>query len=683
MKINPNKIEILSPAGDAEQLRASVLSGADAVYLGASGFNARRKAGNFDDGALREAVAFCHERNVKVYVTVNILISDRELDGLVSLARLLNEAGADGVIVQDLAAAAVFRRCCPQMRLHASTQMTVHNAAGMRALRELGFVRAVPARELELGELRSLADAAGLEIESFVHGALCMSVSGCCYISSMLGGRSGNRGLCAQACRLDFTARGRNYALSLKDLSYIGRIGELAGAGVRSLKIEGRMKRPEYASAATDACVRARAGEPYDEKILRDVFSRSGFTDGYLTGKRDIGMFGCRTYEDVTAATEKVFAPLRELYRKEKPRVPLTASLTVADDGSALTLTDGAHTVCARGAAGLAPQGAGTNADNAYKNISKTGGTPYSIEKERFAFENPRDLYLPASALNALRRDALERLAEKRRTPESRVFHDFDYPLPAGEHAEKGFYLRFARAEQAFDCGAEKMFFPLRELLRHPELTDRYGERLCAEAPALVFAKDEPMFERDLAYLRTLGVRTVRADNLGQAFLLRERGFEVYGGFGLNIFNSVALNEYKKLGISEAELSFELSAADIRKIKTDIPISAVVYGRLPLMKYRVCPLRGEKGCGSCPGRGTVADRKGVEFPLACEDRKFTVMYNSVPLDVLNRDFSFVDHKILYFTGESAAECARVFTCARAGRTAAEKHTAGLYYREVF
>ena len=294
--------EILAPAGNEEQLRASVFAGADAVYLGASGFNARRRAGNFGDDALREAIAFCHERGVRVYVTVNILISDGELEELISLARLLNDAGADGVILQDLAAAAVFRRCCPQMRLHASTQMTIHNAAGMRALRELGFSRAVPARELELCELSALSGAAGLEVESFVHGALCMSVSGCCYISSMLGGRSGNRGLCAQACRLNFKARGREYALSLKDMSYIDRIGELSDAGVCSLKIEGRMKRPEYAAAAVNACVQARAGEPYDLRNLQDVFSRSGFTDGYLDGRRDLSMFGYRRYEDVTAA---------------------------------------------------------------------------------------------------------------------------------------------------------------------------------------------------------------------------------------------------------------------------------------------------------------------------------------------------------------------------------------------
>ncbi|MBQ6163590.1 MAG: U32 family peptidase [Clostridia bacterium] len=676
-------VEILSPAGNAEQLRASVLAGADAVYLGASGFNARRRAGNFGDEELKEAVAFCRERNVKVYVTVNILISDGELAELVSLARLLNDAGVDGVIVQDLAAAAVFRRCCPSIRLHASTQMTVHNAAGMRALASLGFVRAVPARELELGELRTLAGATELEIESFVHGALCMSVSGCCYISSMLGGRSGNRGLCAQACRLDFAARGRNYALSLKDLSYIGRIGELSAAGVCSLKIEGRMKRPEYAAAATDACVRARAGELYDAETLQSVFSRSGFTSGYLDGKRDLDMFGFRRYEDVTAATGKTFAPLRELYRKEKPRVELSARLTVSPDASDLTLSDGIHNVTSRGAAGLAPQGAGTTAENAYKNIAKTGGTPYYIDAERFEFENPDGLYLPASALNALRREALEKLSALRRAPERREFCDFDYPLPSARHDNKGFYLRFAREEQAFDCDAQRLFFPLREILHHPELKERYGDRLCAEAPALVFAKDEPMFERDLAYLGTLGVKTVWADNIGQAFLLKERGFEVFGGFGLNIFNSAALNEYKKLGISEAALSFELSAADIRKIRTDFPTAAVVYGRLPLMKYRVCPLQGEKGCGSCPGRGSVTDRKGVEFPLACENRKYTVMYNSVPLDVLDRDFIFVDHKILYFTDESVAECERIYKCAKAGETAAPKHTTGLYYREVF
>ncbi len=675
--------EILAPAGDKEQLRASVLAGADAVYLGASGFNARRRAGNFTDEELKEAVAFCHERNVKVYVTVNILISDGELDALAALARLLNDADVDGVILQDLAAAAVFRQCCPKLRLHASTQMTIHNAAGMRALRSLGFVRAVPARELELGELRTLAGAAGLEVESFVHGALCMSVSGCCYISSMLGGRSGNRGLCAQACRLNFNARGREYALSLKDLSYVDRIGELSASGVCSLKIEGRMKRPEYAAAAVDACVRARAGEPYDRQTLQNVFSRSGFTDGYLDGRRDLSMFGYRRYEDVTAANEKVFAPLRELYRREKPRVSLSAVLTVGASETSLTVSDGTHTVTAKGGGGLVPQSAGTGEENAYKNIAKTGGTPYYIEKKDFSTENPDGLYLPASGLNALRRDALEALSALRREPAPGAFRPFSYPLPERAHHNRGFCLRFARAEQLFDCGGERVFLPIAEILKNPGLAARLGPRLCAEASALVFAKDEPRFERSLEALRELGVRTVWADNVGQVLLLREKGFDVFGGFGLNIFNSVALNEYRKLGVREAALSFELSAADIRNIRTDLPTAAVVYGRLPLMKYRVCPLQGETGCGSCPGRGVLTDRKGASFPLACEGRKYTVMYNSVPLDVLNRDFSFVDHRILYFTDESAAECERILRCARAGKTAAQKHTAGLYYREVF
>ena len=664
-----------------EQLTAAVRAGADAVYLGASAFNARRNAENFDADGLRDAVAYCHERNVRVYVAVNIVVSDDEIPALVQLARVLNAIGADGVITQDLAAAEVFKTCCPAIRLHASTQMTIHNTAGVRALHDYGFRRLVPARELTLRELGMLTAATDTEIEVFVHGALCMSVSGCCYISSMLGGRSGNRGLCAQACRLNFQARGREYALSLKDMSYIDRISALAEIGVCSLKIEGRMKRPEYAAAAVDACAKATREQAYDRELLQRVFSRSGFTDGYLDGRRNLDMFGYRRYEDVTAATDALLAGIRERYRKEPAVVPLTASLTVTAARSELMLTDGRYTVTAAGAGGEPPQRAALNRENACKNIAKTGGTPYFIEN--FTFANAENLYLSAAALNGLRRDALEMLREKRATPAARPFYDFTYPAAQKPHGFRGFWLRFASAAQIFANDAQTVILPMREILAHTELIAAYGERLCAEAPALVFPDAEDAFARDLDALSALGVRRAYADNIGQLSLLKERGFSVIGGFGLNIFNSVALAAYEKMGVCAATLSFELSAAHMRKIRSNIALAAVVYGRLPLMKYRVCPLQGETGCGGCRGSGTITDRKGIDFPAACDARRYTVMYNSVPLDVCDRDFSFADHKLLYFTFETAEACAEIYRLAKENKRTTEKHTTGLYYREVY
>ena len=311
-------MEILAPAGNEQSLIAAVRSGADAVYLGTGAFNARRNADNFKDNSLAEAVNYCHGRGVKVYVTLNTLIRDEELPAFLTAAREVAEAGPDGVIVQDLAVAQVLKTICPDLPLVGSTQMSVHNAAGVKALEDMGFSRVVLARELTLEEIRAIRRETRAELEVFVHGALCMSVSGMCYYSAMMGERSGNRGLCAQPCRLNASCNGRPYALSLKDMSFITRVRDLEAAGVCSVKIEGRMKRPEYVAAAVTAVRTALEGKEPDMATLQAVFSRSGFTDGYLTGKRSVRMFGVRTAEDA-AASKTVFGKLADLYRRECP----------------------------------------------------------------------------------------------------------------------------------------------------------------------------------------------------------------------------------------------------------------------------------------------------------------------------------------------------------------------------
>ena len=340
--------EILAPAGGMEQLIAAVRCGADAVYLGTGGFNARRNAANFTAASLREAVAYCHGRGAKVYVTVNTLVMDTEWAALESAAAEIAAAGADAVIVQDLAVMEFFRENYPTLRLHASTQTAVHNVEGALELQELGCECVVLARELTLEEMAKISEAVNIRTEAFVHGAHCMSVSGACYLSGMLGGRSGNRGLCAQPCRLDWRCGEGNHVLSLKDMSLISHIREMAEAGVGSFKIEGRMKRAEYVAAAVTACKNALEGKAYDEEQLRAVFSRSGFTDGYLTGRRDGAMFGIRTKEDVTGA-EKVLGELRGLYRGETPRVAVDMSFAATPEGSSLTVSDGTRTVTVPG----------------------------------------------------------------------------------------------------------------------------------------------------------------------------------------------------------------------------------------------------------------------------------------------------------------------------------------------
>ncbi|MCD7769398.1 MAG: U32 family peptidase [Oscillospiraceae bacterium] len=342
--------EILAPAGGEEQLLAAVRCGAEAVYLGLPRFSARRNAANFDGESLARAARYCRARNVKLYVTVNTLVLDDEQPSLEETAELISWAGVYGVILQDMAALRLFKQRWPALHRTASTQTAVHNVDGARFLQDMGFDSFVLARELTAEEMGQICAAVSIPAEAFVHGAHCMSLSGACYLSAMLGGRSGNRGLCAQPCRLDWKCGGRDYALSLKDMSLLSHIDELRQAGVQTLKIEGRMKRPEYVAAAVTACKKARAGEPYDRKTLEAVFSRSGFTDGYLTGRRDKTMFGRRTEADAASAGT-VLGSLAGLYRRETPLVPVDMRFSMTAGGSSLTVSDGTNTLTVPGPA--------------------------------------------------------------------------------------------------------------------------------------------------------------------------------------------------------------------------------------------------------------------------------------------------------------------------------------------
>ena len=407
-----NNPEIMAPVGGEEQLKAALRCGADAVYFGLQNFNARRNADNFNGEKLNETVRLCHEHSCRVYITINTLVFDDELEDVYRAVDTAAKAGADAIIIQDFAVAAYAKDHYPKLKRFASTQMAVHNSEGVKALMKWGFDRVVLARELSLKEIRSIIKDTGVEAEVFVHGAHCMSLSGNCYLSSMIGGRSGNRGLCAQPCRLDCSVNGRDHALSLKDMSYMGHIEELAEAGVASLKIEGRMKRAEYVAAAVTACRNAREGKPYDVDSLRSVFSRSGFTDGYLTGKRTLDMFGYRTKEDVVAAAD-VLKDLSRLYEKESQTVPVDMFLSVKrGEPSLLTISDGSLWLSCEGAVPEAAKTQALTKESAEKNLSKLGGTIYYLDK--FSADIDEGLMLPISSINELRRKAAALLTDAR-----------------------------------------------------------------------------------------------------------------------------------------------------------------------------------------------------------------------------------------------------------------------------
>ncbi len=315
-KLSPRLPELLSPAGSPEALRAAVASGADAVYFGASGFNARMNAKNFTAEDMRDSIAFCHDRGVRVYLTLNTLVYDRELSDFFATAEEAYLSGADALIVADLGGAAALRRHLPDMPLHASTQMSAHNSEAARELAALGFSRVVMARELSRESIVTFTSRSPIETELFVHGALCVCHSGQCLFSSMVGGRSGNRGECAQPCRLPYAG---GYHMSLKDLSLARYIPEIIESGTASLKIEGRMKPPEYVSAVTRVwralLDEGRGASQKEMEYLADIFSRQGFTDGYFTSHIDHKMLGIRSERDKrrTPSTPPKYPPVRAL----------------------------------------------------------------------------------------------------------------------------------------------------------------------------------------------------------------------------------------------------------------------------------------------------------------------------------------------------------------------------------
>ncbi len=680
--------EILAPAGTMEALTAAVRCGTNAVYLGGKLLNARRNAGNFEDEALRQAVRYCHGRGVKVYLTLNTLTKDQELRDAEHMLALSCDAGVDALIVQDLGVAKLARKCAPDIPLHASTQMSVQTPAGLEELAALGFSRAVIPRELSFAEIQEMAAHAPLELEMFIHGALCMCVSGQCYLSAMLGSRSGSRGLCAQPCRLPFAAPGgTGHDLSLKDLSLIDHIRELHTAGVRSFKIEGRMKRPEYVAAAVTACKQALEGgvAPVLASQLQAVFSRSGFTDGYFTGRRGRNMFGVRGREDVAAAAP-VLRELARLYEKEQPLVGVSFSLCVRP-GTPPTLA-----ACARGAhvdvqAETPPEPARSRPlekTAAARQLSKCGGTPFYAEK--ITCDIAPGLTMPAAQLNALRRAALDALALQLESRAGAPFQPVGQPQVPRHTAVQppAWYARFADYTQLpADLSAYSgISLPLHtpaEQLR--QLADS-GLPLAVEIPRGLFGQKAVVRAR-LEAAKQAGVPAAVAHTLDGVHMAREAGLEIHGGFGLNLFNTAALLQAETLGLSLATLSFELTLAQAAALGGSLPRGLLAYGRFPLMLTRNCPLANGHSCAACGKGGAVTDRKGVSFPIRCTDG-CSELFNSRPVYLADRlaEIQNIDYLLLYFTQETPEACASILAQYQRRAAPSGEYTRGLYYRGV-
>ena len=687
-----SKIEILAPVGNEEMLRAAVFSGADAVYLGFSGFNARTSANNFNADTLKDAVAFCHARGVAVHVALNTTVYGGELPALEQAIRAVAASGADAVICQDLAVATLIGKIAPQLPRHGSTQMSVHSLQGALELKELGFTRVVLARELSMPEVEHITKHCGIETECFVHGALCMCVSGQCYMSAFLGGRSGNRGSCAGPCRLPFEANalpegkpGRLHHLSLKDNSVIDKLDKLQALGVASAKIEGRLRTPEYVAAAVSACLAGREGRAYDRDLLKNAFSRSGFTSGYLDGKIDGTMFGVRSEADAEQ-TKKTLPMLRELYRRERSRVPVKMKLEIEEGGEKLTVTD------ADGSKAFAygdaePQPARTDpTESLHRSLSKTGGTPFAVEDQGITVEmDGGPWFIPGGAVNELRREALDALLKKREvlrpwpTTEEHVPALPLRTLPPHRTLRARFESWEQVPERALD-GIEYLILPIAQADRVPR---EWRAKTLLELPRVMFGKLEEDTARRIAATQDAGFAGYEVSNIAHLRLCR--GLPMSGSFGLNITNQLAAQFYADNGLGSMLILPEVKDSDISTIAPThngrpVPTGVLVYGHMPLMITRACPLQNIHDCAHCDKTGVLTDRKAKKFPVRCGLGVRTI-YNPVPIYMGDKPGALtVDYGVAYFTLESREEAAKILEMIRTHAPFEGDFTRGLYFK---
>lgn len=680
--------ELLAPVGSPEALRAAVDSGADAVYLGWGAFNARRGAKNFSGEEFAQSVVYCHVRGARVFLTLNILLSDRELPAALETARAASRLGVDAVLVQDWGLFDLLRRALPDLPLHASTQMSVFTSGGAREIAAGGCERVVLARECSREETAAICQSCPAEIEVFVHGALCMCYSGQCAMSALIGGRSGNRGRCAQPCRLPYgvnEAAGSRRPLSLKDSCMADHLGEMADMGVACLKIEGRMKAPGYVAAVTDIYARllaeGRGPTARERETLERAFSRSGFTDAYWRGTKGPDMLGFRP-ENAAPAAEA------ESPRREEGRISVRFTCRVeAGSPCLLTAEDGdGHAVTVTGPVPEAARNRALTAEDLAARLGKTGGTPYRCEHVETVL-GP-GLSLSAAAVNALRREALEALTVARSQPPARrELEAPPLPEPDCSAPEPRFTVSVMSAAQLAgvlpDLRPARVYVPLEVLAELPSLPETEAE-YCAILPRVWRDRDEDLLRRWLDRARTSGAAGVLLGNLGHFPLVRGGGWRLYGDYGLNVFNSRSLAFLREKGLDSACLSFELRFSQIRDMKKILPAEAIVYGRLPLMITENCLIKNAGGC-RCEKQNFLGDRTGASFPLLPAFGHRTEIQNSRPLYLADRPHwrrLGLSYARLRFTTETPEDCARICRAYLEGAAPEGEFTRGLYQRGV-
>ena len=691
-------MELLSPAGGFDSLIAAVQSGADAVYMGFGAFNARRSAKNFTDEEFASAVAYCHLRGVRVFLTLNTLLTDRELVQAAEALRKASAMGVDAILVQDWGLLTLAREIVPDVPLHASTQMSLFTLGGANEAAALGMERVVLARELNRDEVREICAGCPAEIEIFIHGALCMCYSGQCEMSAVVGERSGNRGACAQPCRLPYGVDGPcrgGHPLSLKDANLSAYLAEMDEIGVDCLKLEGRMKRPEYVAVITGIYRRLldekRRPTAEESRQLEQAFSRSGFTDGYWLGKKGPQMFGTRP--ENAPEPKELFAAARETYEngKENRRIPVDLRLTVRRGepvrlSGACTASGGVTMAMAQGDIPEEARNRAVTAEELRQRLSKTGGTVFTADN--IEMELDEGLMVSASAVNGLRRELLEELAKRRVAIPPRR----ELPVPPLPDAPEGgqdmrFTCSVLKAEQVTAALlAERpaiVYVPIEELDKLDAGLDWGETELCAVLPRIFRTADEVPLRQLLQ--RHPEASSVSIGNLGHLPIVRGLGRTLRGDCGLNIFNSRALLFWREQGLDSAAVSFELRWQQIRDLKKYLPCEAVVYGRLPLMVTENCVTRCNVGCTH--GAGSIlTDRTGAQFPVTCGYGCRCEIQNSKTLFLADKPEMRrcgLTYGRLRFTTETPEQCARVLRRYRSGGDwAPEDLTRGLFYRGV-
>ena len=674
-------MEILSPVGNLSSLYAAARTGADAVYFGVGEFNARRNAENFTKDDLKTISSYCHIRGIKAYLALNTLVSDEEMNEALSIVKSACEAGIDAIIINDFGLASIVKKAAPNMPLHASTQMTVHNVEGVKFLKEKGYQRVVLARENSLDDMKKIADYANknnIELEIFVSGAHCMSVSGQCLLSSILGCRSGNRGLCAQPCRLPFKVSGGNgYDLSLKDMNLFEHFDEFKKLNIASLKIEGRMKGDEYVAAATHSayCYKNNLKEKEQSlEILQNVFSRSGFTDGYLTKNINKDMFGVRSETDIEKS-KQIKNSIHELYRRERQSVNITMSAVFKEDKNAiLIVSDGKNNITVTDEIPQKAQNKSATVEEIAEKLKKTGSTPYLVEKIDIDLDD--GLFISGKMLSNLKNQALEQLSTMRGKikPIAFYYEENKKTYDEIEVIPEKFILVHSLNQIPQNMIADLFFVPLSSDINAVERLIENGFNIGIKTP--VFFNELP--KEKLKNFYDIGVEYALMQNIGAYSTLNELGFTIVSAPSMNIFNSSTLENFPA---DYCTLSVELSEKQIKAINSDKPKGIYAYGKLPLMVFRNCPIKANSGCKNCNHK--ITDRKNIEFKIFCEDG-VTRMINNRPIYLGDKPnvYKNLDFILLSFTDEDVSEVEQVITQFNKNLEYDKPYTRGLYFKGV-